>query len=342
MDRRATSVSVGGPSLAISSGAKKVSGSQTPSQEESQFANEHDIPLDKACERMADLRKARGMHVAVTWPQLRQSLANLSLTEKIERKADPNNNKKEVSLEKAMKEMKLEERYNLTEGEAAAVLLYTAEDDVGAKVYNYVNDALREKDPEQYMVFIATLVSALRKLRAKSDPVNCVCHWTQRSPVETDNHFVTRSFLSATCVLDKKPGSLANQKFYVYLIPYKRRAAVIPEYLSFNPDEKEVIFEPGTAFRRVAPHIYEELPPADLIPMYPPQIKWNKRPEGTGLYCGTLFPAQQTQLLFPIGMPFLPLKDRKAIGSPPVPAATAAAAAAAAVTVAVVIPGARK
>ena len=271
--------------------------------------------------------ESRDIHVALTWAQLRKSINRAKLLKEMAGTTVP--------FEDAWKKTGPGTDYNLTEGEAAAVLLYTAEKEMGVKVYELVNYCLRNDDVSEFMVFIATLVSALRKLRAHSERVGCVCHWTNHIPVADDDHFVTRSFLSATCILDDKPETLKKEgyEYQVYLIPHRRRAAVIPECLSFHWKEKEVIFEPGTAFRRVAGNIYEELPPADIIPMCEPELKLIKADsEGHALV-----PAQQTQLLFPIGTHFLPLTDEEPTGAephdatptgdPPTPAADASPAA---------------
>ena len=316
-----------------SSGSKKGPGSGlTTSQNESRQATKFDVTLILACQRMRTMWESRDIHVALTWAQLRKSINRAKLLKEMAGTTVP--------FEDAWKKTGPGTDYNLTEGEAAAVLLYTAEKEMGVKVYELVNYCLRNDDVSEFMVFIATLVSALRKLRAHSERVGCVCHWTNHIPVADDDHFVTRSFLSATCILDDKPETLKKEgyEYQVYLIPHRRRAAVIPECLSYHSDEREVIFEPGTVFRRIAPDTYEELPPADITTMHGPEVKLIRtEPKGYALV-----PPQQTQLLFPDGTRFLPLVDEEPTvanphdvtptGDPSTPAAAVVSPAASPVT----------
>ena len=321
-----------------SSGSKKDPDSGlTTSQNESRITINHDVTLILACQRMRTMRLSRDIHVALTWAQLRKSINHTKLLKEM---AKITVSSKKVPFEDAWKKTGPGTEYDLTEGEAAAVLLYTAEKEMGVKVYELVNYCLRNGNVSRFMVFIATLVSALRKLREHSDEVGCVCHWTSHKPVWADDHFVTRSFLSATCILDDRPETLnqGNYQNSVYLIPHPRRAAVIPECLSYHSDEREVIFEPGTVFRRIAPDTYEELPPADITTMHGPEVKLIRtEPKGYALV-----PPQQTQLLFPDGTRFLPLVDEEPTvanphdvtptGDPSTPAAAVVSPAASPVT----------
>lgn len=191
----------------------------------------------------------------------------------------------------------------LSEGEAAAVLLYTA-----AGVYKLVNAALRARDPRPHRVLVATLVSALRKLRACAPLVGCVCRWTAHPPAPTDAHYVACAFLSATGGLAARPRTL-DGRTPVALVPHRGRAAVVPQQLSLHPREREVLFEPGTAFRRVAPGIYEELPPGpfllgDTEAENAPAVRFNNI---NGVRVASLVPANQCLLLYPPRTYFPPL-----------------------------------
>ena len=276
----------------------------TDSQKKSKVEQEKKRSLQEACLCMDNLRKTRGTRIATTCPELWRALRD---------DAAPTLRETLPGLEEALKETGPGTTYGLMEGEAAAVLLYTAGTEVGRKVYELVNNALRKGDGQTHSVFVATLVSALRKLRKHSPPVACACHWTDYPPLDKEQFFITRGFLSTTRCLGERPGTL-DGKNSVYVIPHKRQVAVLPRCLSFNPDEEEAIFEPGTAFRRVAKEVFEELPPADVVPTITPFLLHN----ASG---GMLVPAQQTQLLFPVGTHFIPCE--RPTGDPPAAGAAA-------------------
>ena len=294
--------------------------------------NQQDVSLEDALTYMKQLRTARSTQIATTWSELwhslndkcKQALRSGLFVDETQFLGGALSQKKREEVTKALRPGGECAEMGLTEGEATAVLLYTAECKTkNSSLFCYVNESLRQGSFDSMQVFVVTMVSALRKLRDHSEPVGCVCHWSDHIPVETDAHYIPCSFFSTTRSLGEKPDTINGQndttyKETVYIIPYKRHAAVIPKCLTFHLKEEEVIFEPGTVFRRIAGNIYEELPPADVIPVCEPELRLT--PNGN-----TLVPAQQTQLLFPIGTRFLPLTDKRHSGDPPRPAVVAAA-----------------
>ena len=247
--------------------------------------------LQETFNRLQIVRPGARTQTAASWEQLRSSLTKVTLRDGTKLNFSAFEGPSwQSALAKAVHNTGPSTDYGLTEGEAAAVLLYTAEtvvcpasalpfaskDGKGGTMYLLVNDALRSRGPKPYMVFIATLVSALRKLRDPAkpvEPVACVRRWTDHTPRPTDNHYVACGFLSATCNMGVKPNTV-NSQSSITILPYMRRAAVVPGCLSLHPNESEVIFEPGTAFRRITPGIYEELPPADAVPTCMPEIRF--------------------------------------------------------------------
>ena len=256
-------------------------------------AGTHDAPLRNACTRLRNVRPAFRAHVATSWAQLRahtQPLAHLG--------AFPGGPR---VLAAALESAPVRTA-RLSEGEAAAVLLYTAEKVAGASVYAPVNAALRSENPRPCALFVSTLVSALRKLRACAPPVRCAVRWTDCAPAPGEAHYVARAFLSATAGLSARPRTIYGHA-PVALVPHAHRAALLPPALSFHAAEHEVVFEPSTAFRRVAPGVYEELPPV------PP----NTAGAASAVIApgknapDALLPELQTQLLFPSDTRFVPL-----------------------------------
>ena len=311
---------------ATNQGLSKESGSSNPnaqsppgttkSQEDSKTKQEKKRSLQDACLCMDKLRREREIRVATTWLELWNNLnsdcrGSLQGNLTVDKNSIREISKTEDRLAKLRQDLESGgqcARIGLTEGEAAAVLVYTAGGkSQGNGLYALVNNTLRDGQLEQVSVFVATLVSALRKLRKHSQPVACACHWTDYPPLDKEQFFITRGFLSTTRCLGERPGTL-DGKNSVYVIPHKRQVAVLPECLSFNPEEEEAIFEPGTAFRRVAMEVFEELPPADVVPTITPILLHN----ASG---GMLVPAQQTQLLFPVGTHFIPCE--RPTGDPP-------------------------
>ena len=313
--------------------------SEGSSVTKSRTDSKQDNSLEEAFRAIQNLRKARSIRIATTWPDLWNSLnstckksfkENLTVneTEILQVKHEQESTEKEHRLAQLRQDLEPGGQcagMGLSEGEAAAVLLYTAEGKSnGDSLYALVNNSLRRGQLEQVSVFVATLVSALRKLRDHSQPVSCACHWCYYLPVGGDNHYIACGFFSATRHLTMQPRSLQRYSNSFYVIPHQGRVAALPSCLSFHKEEGEVIFEPGTAFRRVTITVFEELPPADTIPVSPPKLfpyrsYTTKKADGTEkLADNTLFPEQQTQLVFPPGTRFVPLARDKPVGDPPV------------------------
>ena len=150
----------------------------------------------------------------------------------------------------------------LSEGEVAALLLCTKSDvslfqdmqNALSKQKAVFEDECAKKDaslaatlPKKYGSLAATLVSALRKLRAHQKDVNFVCvAKDQLQCTEDRKHWVAPSFIRGTTMVPVggfKDGCCV-------LSPFKMHAALIPECLCFTPDDRNVMFEPGTTFTK--------------------------------------------------------------------------------------------
>ena len=291
-----------------------------------------DLTLQKALNRIMPMRNIlipNATSVAVTWADLWDSLdekcrkvqqagVTIDATQII--KTEMNNGQVKTTdylagIREELKPGGVCAETGLTEGEAAAVLLYTAAAGVDTGAYRVVNTTLRhERSPAPHGVFIATLVSALRKLRAQEEQVACVRRWTGFFPDEGDGDYVTAAFLSATCCMNERPTTVEGSQSFI-ILPRRRRAAVVPECLTFHPNEKEVIFEPGTAFRRITFRTYEELPYTYVDPKTPPLIE--KVAFGTNKKVNILKPASQCMLLYPVGIAFTQLVPKEPSGDPP-------------------------
>ena len=293
----------------------------------SKGSNKFDVLLDQTKNRMLRVRDnfvKDATSVATAWPDLWHSLSddcktalksNLVISEtQIVKKGETVDHL--ARLREGLQPGGECAQAGLTEGEAAAVLLYTAE---GAEdkpsVYSIINTALRGKKLKPHGVLIATLVSALRKLRAHSRPVACVRRWTDYLPAECSD-YAACAFLSTTCNMGAKLTTIPGGHSFI-ILPHRRRAAVVPKCLTFHPNEGEAIFEPGTAFRRIAPSIYEELPHTLVEPTLVATVKSIRDvPDFPAIT--TLEPACQCLLLYPLGTCFTPLVSEEPSGDPSV------------------------
>ena len=283
------------------------------------LANAQDNTLHKAFERMKELQSMRTTHTARTLEELLESIGLTPVTEVVSNlNAPPPCG---LDLAPVLQKTGPETVFGLSKSEAAALLLCTAEDGyTDGSVYAIVKEIFPQK-AEQCMVLVATLVSALRKLREHSAPVHCVRACDAHVVHRTDETFVVCGFLHATCNLDSGDAGA------MLLIPHKRRAAVLPECFTRHSKGCDVIFEPGTAFRRIVKGVFAELPPVDPVPACVPEVQTfyrNNTPEWD-----TLVPPQQCVLLFPQCMRLGYLPSEKPTDGPCVCAAAAAAAAAA-------------
>ena len=169
----------------------------------------------------------------------------------------------------------------LSEGEAAAVLLCTMGDELfqamqGALLKERVKAS--EEEAKRYGSLAATLVSALRKLRAKRidekahhGDVNFVFVSDVQSltHVEGKPFYVANPFVFGTTVVP-----LGGHKTGYILSPYKMSAALIPPCLCKSPEDNIVLFEPGATFEKVMNvYFFTQLEPAKedknlLFPSY--------------------------------------------------------------------------
>lgn len=264
------------------------------------MASKQDNTLAEAVARMRELRKWRITQTASTWDKLVESMSkNMDMADFCNvrdlHRGDP---LMDAALEKAGPETPC----GLTEGEAAALLLCVATRGYrDESVYSALQGGF-PPELDRYRLLVATLVSALRKLRECSTAaVPCVRACDAYAVPPTDDVFVACGFLHATRSLTAP----AAAEPPMFLIPHERRATVLPECFRVYSGGCDVVFEPGTAFCRIAPNVYAELPRTDAVPVYEPEVQTFPEEDAPGW--NTLVLQQQCLLLYPLHTRFLPV-----------------------------------
>ena len=156
---------------------------------------------------------------------------------------------------------------NLTEAEAVAIYTYDfGPDNMEKNPYYVVNKFLRERDESLVNKYLAYIIYLLRGLRKLEAPKSDVLYRGVKSGIsfDSDNYCVGKdlywdSFTSTTCdiaAVDTFINDAPNPVIFEIRGNFFGVAHSV-EALSFHPEEKEVIIEPGVHFRvdEICPYV---------------------------------------------------------------------------------------
>ena len=192
----------------------------------------------------------------------------------------------ERQIEEFEREMKkdADEIKELTRAELIAIKLYTMNKEVGANyrdIYEIVNSTLstigNKEKIKQFIPYLGTLVSGLRKIRQKCQPV--LVHFVQSKdwPYQPVDGLITipKVLSCFQWKVSDPPTKPQYKDKSIFIVPYKSMGCVVPKGVN-NKEHEEVIFEPGTTFF-VVKNVLFELPCAfQNMTIFPPYFRFDR------------------------------------------------------------------